>query len=50
MTTIEKQKELYDKILYGLEVAYEKLIKFKKQTNGEIAVMRDNKIVIIKPE
>lgn len=50
MTTVEKQKELYDKILYGLEIAYEKLVKFKKQTNGEIAVIKDNKIVRIKPE
>lgn len=50
MTTIEKQKELHDKILYGLEIAYEKLIKFKKQTNSEIVVIRDNKIVRIKPE
>lgn len=31
MTTVEKQIELYDKILLGLEKVYEKLIEYKKQ-------------------
>jgi hypothetical protein len=50
MTTVEKQIELRDKILLGLEKVYEKLIVFKKQKNTELVVMRDNKIVKIKPE
>ncbi len=50
MTTVEKQTEMRDKILVGLEKAYEKLIEFKKQKNSELVVMRDNKIVRIKPE
>ncbi|MEO6901762.1 MAG: hypothetical protein ABI315_01245 [Bacteroidia bacterium] len=50
MTTVEKQIELRNKILLGLEKVYEKLIDFKKQKSTELVVMRDNKIVKIKPE
>ena len=50
MTTVEKQLELRDKILIGLEKVYEKLIEFKKQKNTELVIMKDNKIVRIKPE
>jgi hypothetical protein len=49
MTTVEKQIELRNKILIGLEKVYEKLIEFKKQKNTELVVMKDNKIVTIKP-
>ncbi len=49
MTTVEKQIELKNKILIGLEKVYEKLIEFKKQKNTEIVVLQDNKIVRIKP-
>ncbi|WP_291115257.1 hypothetical protein [Flavobacterium sp. UBA6135] len=50
MTTVEKQLELKDKILIGLEKVYEKLIEFKKQKNTELVIIKDNKIVKIKPE
>lgn len=50
MTTIEIQKEEKDKILKGLEKVYEKLLEFKKTKNSELVVLRDNKIVKIKPE
>ena len=50
MITIEKQNELHDKILKGLEISYEKMIAFKKYKNSVLVVMRDNKIVKIKPE
>lgn len=50
MTTVKEQMELRDKILKGLEKVYEKLIEFKKLKNTELVVMRDNKIVKIKPE
>jgi hypothetical protein len=49
MTTTEKQNELYNKILLGLEKVYEKLIEFKKQKNSELVIMRDDKIVKVKP-
>jgi hypothetical protein len=50
MTTVKEQLELRDKILVGLDKVYVKLIEFKKQKNTELVVMRDNKIVRIKPE
>ena len=46
----EKQKELYNKILVGLEMVYEKLIEFKKQKKSELVILKDGKIVKIKPE
>jgi len=49
MTTVKKQLELKDKILVGLEKVYERLIEFKKQKNTELVIIRDNKIVKIKP-
>jgi hypothetical protein len=50
MTSIEKQLEEEAKILKGLELAYERLIEFKKSKNSLLVVMRDNKIVYLKPE
>jgi len=50
MTTIEIQEEEKIKILKGLEKVYEKLIEFKKLKNSELVVIKDNKIVKIKPE
>jgi len=50
MTTIEIQKEEKNKILKGLEKVYEKLIEFKKEKNSELVLIRDNKIIKIKPE
>lgn len=49
MTTIEIQKEEKKRILEGLEKVYIKLIEFKKAKNSELVVLRDNKIVKIKP-
>ena len=50
MTIIEIQIEEKNKILKGLEKVYEKLLEFKKMKNSELVVLRDNKIVKIKPE
>ena len=50
MTKIEKQIEEKNKILLGLEKVYQKLLEFKKQKNSELVILRDNKIVKIKPE
>jgi len=49
---MEKDKEaneLLNKILKGLELTYEKLLAEKKAKNSELIVLRDNKIVAIKP-
>lgn len=47
--TTEAKIERRDKILIGLEKAYEKMLEFKKQKNTEVIVIRDNKIVRLKP-
>jgi len=50
MTTTEKHIEEKDKILKGLEKVYEKLLELKRMKNSELVILRDNKIVKIKPE
>lgn len=50
MTATEKHIEEKNKILKGLEEVYEKLIAFKKSKNSKLVIIRDNKIVKIKPE
>lgn len=50
MTTVEKQNELRDKIIKGLDLVYERLIEFKKYKKTELVIMKDGKIVRIKPE
>ncbi|MEI6185241.1 MAG: hypothetical protein WCP65_06900 [Bacteroidota bacterium] len=47
--TTEAKDEFRNKILKGLEKAYERMVEFKKQKNSVIVVMRDNKIVKLKP-
>jgi len=49
MTKKDKQLELKDKIVKGLEKTYEKLIVFKKEKNSELVIMQGDKIVKIKP-
>ncbi|GHT50551.1 hypothetical protein AGMMS49982_06090 [Bacteroidia bacterium] len=48
MTTKEKI-EVKNKVLKGLDIAYEKLLADTRAKNGELIVLRDNKIVAIKP-
>ena len=49
----KKEREEYiifrNKILAGLEITYERLVEFKRQKNSELVVMKDGKIVKIKP-
>ena len=49
MKTIEIQIAEKNKILKGLELAYEKLLEYKKMKKSELVVIRENKIVKIKP-
>ena len=50
MKTKDEQIELKNKILKGLEITYERLVEEKKAKNSELVVMRDGKIVKIKPK
>jgi hypothetical protein len=37
------------KIIDGMDKVYEKLIEFKKKSNSELVILKDNKIIRIKP-
>ena len=37
------------KILKGMDKVYEKLIEFKKKMNSELVILKEDKIVRIKP-
>jgi hypothetical protein len=37
------------KILEGMDIVFEKLIEFKKKMKTDLVVLKDNKIVHIKP-
>jgi hypothetical protein len=50
MTTIEEQMEMKRKILIGLEKTYQKLLEYKKQKKSVLVLLRDKKIVKLKPE
>ncbi|AOR27836.1 hypothetical protein FORMB_07840 [Formosa sp. Hel1_33_131] len=50
MTAKDKQIELRDNVLKGLEKVYEKLLEFKKEKNSELVIMEGDKIVKIKPK
>jgi hypothetical protein len=47
--TPEQQLERQDKIVAGLKIAYQRMLEFKRQKNSELIVMRDGKVVRIKP-
>lgn len=47
--TTEARNIKKEKILIGLEKAYKKMIQFKKERNSEIVILKNNKIVRIKP-
>lgn len=39
-----------NKILMGLENSYRKMLEFKKQKNSVVVVLREDKIIHLKPE
>ena len=45
-----KSNSTVDKIVEGMSKVTEKLIKYKKEKGTDLVVMRNNKIVRIKPE
>jgi len=50
MKKISDATEQQRKILDGLDLAYQRLIEYKKKMNSELVVLKDGKIVRIKPE
>jgi len=50
MTVKNKENDVQvNKILKGLELTYEKLLAEKKAKNSELIVLKNNKIVAMKP-
>jgi len=47
--TTQERTETNRKIQKGLELTYNKLVADTRAKNGELVVLRDNKIVTIKP-
>jgi len=47
--TQEDKIDRRNKILEGLKKAYEKMLEFKREKKSELVVIKDNKIVKIKP-
>ena len=45
----EKNNSNKEKILLGLEKVYKDLIEIKRKMNKELAVLKDGKVVRIKP-
>lgn len=48
--TTEAKIERKKKILKGLEKAYEDMIEFKKQKKSKLVIIKNDKIVKIKPQ
>jgi hypothetical protein len=44
-----KRSQNQQKIIDGMSKVYEKLIEFKKKANSELVILKDNKIVRVKP-
>jgi hypothetical protein len=49
MITEEQQKEIREKLVQGLKRSYDRLLKSKRESKSEIVIIRNNKIVRIKP-
>lgn len=47
--TPEQQLKRQDKITDGLKIAYARMLEFKQQQKSELIVVRDGKVVRIKP-
>ena len=45
-----KRSATQSKILGAMDQVYEKLIEFKKKNNSELVIMKDDKVIRIKPK
>ena len=46
----ESRLERRNKILLGLDKSYKKMLEFKKLKRSEVVILREGKIIRIKPE
>ncbi len=49
MKALKKNDDITNKVLFGLEKTYEKLIDFKKSKKTELVILKDGKVVKVKP-
>ena len=49
MMTVKDKIDLKNKILFGLEKSYQKLLAEKRRNNEDLIVLQDNQIVRVKP-
>lgn len=47
--SINSASEMNDKIIASMNLVYKKLVEYKRKINSELVVMKDGKIVHIKP-
>ena len=50
MITENNQGDINKKIVDGLKIAFKKLLEVKKQNGQELAIIKDGKIILVKPE
>lgn len=46
----ETQKEINDKIIAAMELVHQRLIEYKKQKKTDLVILKDGKIVKVKPK
>jgi hypothetical protein len=49
MKKAHKRTSKQKRILQGMDKVYEKLIEFKRKMNSELVIMKDERIVRVKP-
>ena len=49
MKKVYKRTSNQKRILEGMDKVYEKLIEFKRKMNSELVILKDEKIVRVKP-
>lgn len=46
----ETQRELHNKIIAAMELVHQRLIEYKKQKKTDLVILKDGKIVKVKPK
>ena len=45
----KENNEFRDKVLKGLDLSYQRLLENKRKTNGELVIVKNGKIIKVKP-
>ena len=49
MNRADKDTEFIEKLIKGLELTYQRLLEFKRAKNSVLVIIKDGKIVKVKP-